>query len=65
MTTKERISEWIEEGISRGCTHMLVVCDTFEYDEFPVYVRPDELSQVVYERYECQNMQRVMEIYEL
>lgn len=44
---------------------MLVVCDTFEYDEFPVYVRPDEISQLVYERYEGQNMQRVLEIYDL
>jgi hypothetical protein len=30
-TTKEDISQWFDEGVKKGATHMLVVTDTFDY----------------------------------
>lgn len=65
MTTKEDIRGWFERGVEEGATHMIVVCDTFDHEDYPVYVRPDQISQVVYEEYEGKNMQRVMEVYDL
>lgn len=64
-TSRETIRGWIERGIAHGCTHMLVVCDTFTYEDYPVYVTPDQICQIVYEDYAGQNMQKVMEIYDL
>lgn len=65
-TTKDDIREWLERGLnSEGVTHMLVVCDTFEYEDYPVYITEDQIPQEVYEEYQGQNMQKVMEIYDL
>lgn len=44
---------------------MVVVCDTFEYDDYPVYVKQDENVREVYEKYNGPNMQKVMEVYNL
>jgi hypothetical protein len=66
MTTHSDIREWLERGKKdkRKPTHMLVVCDTFDHEDYPVYVYPDE---DVYKRSEGyrngENMQRLMEVY--
>ena len=64
-TTQQDIREWFERGVEQGATHMIVVCDTFDYEDYPVYVPPDKIPQVVYEEYQGKNMQRVMEVYDL
>lgn len=37
-TTKKIIAEWIESGLEKKATHMIVVCDTFDHTDYPVYV---------------------------
>ena len=69
-TTREEISEWFDEGVRQGATHMVVVCDTFAYEDYPVYVKPTENVYDVYDKNggdkgENDNMQRVMEVYDL
>jgi hypothetical protein len=45
---------------------MLVVCDTFDYDDYPVYVKPGEDPRQKAETYQRgENMQRLMECYSL
>ena len=34
-TTKEDISVWFDEARREGATHLLVVCDEFDYEEAP------------------------------
>lgn len=41
-TTRGQISKWFEEGKRMGATHMVVVCDTYDYSDFPIYVMPGE-----------------------
>lgn len=41
MTTRQQISGWYEVGLDLEASHMLVVTDTFDYDDYPVYVRID------------------------
>lgn len=67
MTTKIEISSWFDRGLSSEDkpTHMLVVCDTFDYEDYPVYVKPTQDARKVYEEYSAKNMQRVMEVYKL
>lgn len=62
-TTKPEIKEWLEDGKKKGATHMIVVCDTYDYEDYPVYVLQDEDVRGKYEEYNGPNMQLVMEVY--
>lgn len=64
-TTREDIRGWLERAKKAGATHMLVVCDTYDHEEYPVEVKPSENVQEVYKQYQGPNMQRVMECYNL
>jgi hypothetical protein len=64
-TTKEDISSWIKLGQDQGATHLIVVCDTWDYTDYPVYVMPTEDVHTQYTHYNGPNMQRVMEVYNL
>jgi hypothetical protein len=44
---------------------MLVVCDTFDHEDYPVFVNKDQQVRSVYDEYNDKNMQRVMEVYNL
>jgi hypothetical protein len=68
-TTKQDILYWLERGLENGCTHLLVVCDTFEYEEYPVYIYPkgtpnekDDVQDAI-DHFNGPNMQIVMEVY--
>jgi hypothetical protein len=63
--TKEDIEGWIDEGIAQGATHVIVVCDDFNYEDYPVYVMASQIAQEVVDGYNGVNMQRVMEVYDL
>lgn len=65
MTTKNEIWEWLKRGQEAGATHMLVVCDTYDYEDYPVYVNPKENVKDKYKEFQGVNMQRVMEVYDL
>ena len=64
-TTKEDISAWFDMGVQQGATHMIVVCDTFDHEDYPVFVLPGEDVREKYKKYDGENMQRVMEVYSL
>ncbi len=36
------IKRWFRNGKKNGATHMIVVCDTFDYEDYPVYVEKGE-----------------------
>ena len=42
-----------------------MVCDTFDHEDYPVYVKPGEDVRAIYAQYNGPNMQRVMEVYNL
>lgn len=63
-TTVEDIRRWLENA-PEGTHHMLVVCDTFDYDDYPVYVKGDEDVHKAAAKNDGQNMQRLMEVYSL
>lgn len=65
MTTKDQISDWFDRGVKDGATHMIVVCDTYGYEDYPVYVYPDENPMLIQEKFSGKNMQKVMEVYNL
>ena len=62
-TTREDIRAWLERGKTEGATHMIVACDTFDHEDYPVFVKPGQDVRKVYAEYNGPQMQRVMECY--
>ncbi len=62
MTTRAEIEEWLTRG-KEGNTHMVVVCDTFSWEDYPVFVTKGEDVHEVVAKYDGKNMQKVMEVY--
>ena len=65
MAYKEKIISWIARGQKQCATHMIVVCDTYDWEEHPVYVMPSEDVHKKFDEFNGQNMQKVMEVYNL
>jgi hypothetical protein len=63
--TKEDLKRWFQEGVEKSATHMIVVCDTFDYDDYPVFVKRGENIEDKIAHYNDKNMQTIMEIYNL
>lgn len=64
-TTKEDIRRWFESGKSQKATHMIIVCDTYDHEDYPVFVNEDQDVKEREAYYEHEHMQRVMEVYNL
>lgn len=64
-TTQEDIKGWLAEGKKEKATHVVIVCDTFDYEDYPVYVKKGQDIHKVVDAYHGKNMARVMEVYNL
>lgn len=64
-TTKRDIQRWLDQGLQDGATHVIVVVDTYDYEDYPVYVSATQNVHTVLKAYQGVNMQRVMEVYDL
>ena len=62
--SKLDIIGWFDRGVDQGATHMIVVCDTYDWEDYPVYVSPDQDVHKIEKGYRG-NMQKVMEVYKL
>ena len=59
--TREEVDRWIAEGQKRGAKYIISVCDTWDYDDYPVYVMPDDNLEEQKTKYSG-NMQRINEV---
>ena len=65
MTTAQEIQAWFIAAEQAGATHMLVVCDQFDWSDYPVSVgRTEDVSERI-AHYRAASMQRVMEVYDI
>lgn len=62
---EEMIREWLRRGVESGATHVIIVCDTWDHEDYPSYVKPGESVQAKLDYYQRADMQRVMEVYNL
>ena len=64
--TKADIVRWVREGAAKkDVTHVLIVCDTFDYEDYPVYVGNRQDVREVAKANDGPNMTRLMEVYSL
>jgi hypothetical protein len=45
MTTKDDIRNWFDRGVSLGKDIMIVLCDPFDYEQYPIYTDAAEYEQ--------------------
>jgi hypothetical protein len=65
-TTKAEIRGWLERGKDKGATHLFVVCDTFDWEDYPEfgnYANAAEAEKAA-SRYP-RDMQKLMEVYRI
>jgi hypothetical protein len=63
--TREDIRAWLERGVGRGASHVIVATDTFDWGDYPVFVMPEQSAADEVERLRKQDMTKVMEVYKL
>ena len=62
-TTRELILDWCKNGISKGKKYMVVLCDTWDYEDYPCYF--DTKEETINLINNPGRMQRHMESYNL
>lgn len=64
--SRELIRGWFIEGVESGFRWMIIACDTFNYEDYPVFIETAEEYIEKYKHYSnSNNMQRIMEVYDL
>jgi len=43
---------------------MIVVCDTLDHEDYPIYVKPDDNFWKIHKQFDLKNMQRILEVYD-
>lgn len=60
--SRKDVDRWIDTAKQRGYKYIISVCDTFDYDDYPVYIKDlNELKDRM-DDYDGVNMQKINEI---
>ena len=63
MTIRQQIKEWAEQGIAGKNKYMVILCDTFDWTDYPHFC--STLADVKRKYANPGSMQKVMESYDL
>ncbi|MCK9437416.1 MAG: hypothetical protein M0Q12_09430 [Synergistaceae bacterium] len=63
--SRQTIEKWFKAGLAQEASHMIVVCDTYDWTDYPVYVSQGQDPKGIKLHYNRAAMQRVMEVYNL
>ena len=64
MTTVAQLRTWFDIGVAEKASYMIVVCDTYNHTDYPVFYGEVGLSDKI-NYYHHKNMQEVMAVYRL
>jgi hypothetical protein len=64
-TSREDISRWYDEGAQKGASHMIVAADTYDHENYPVFVSSWSKLAGELQALRLQNMTKIMEVYRL
>jgi hypothetical protein len=62
--SKSDIRGWFDDGVAQHASHMIVVCDTFDHTDFPIFTAEENFWEA-HDSHNGPNMTRVMEVYDL
>ena len=63
--TQEDINRWKQRAIIDGARYVVSVCDTFDYDDYPVYCKDETELAEAKAKYDGSNMQRINEVIDM
>jgi hypothetical protein len=63
--SREEVDRWIQWAIAHKCEFIISVCDTFDWDDYPVYCEDKNELILVVDNYDGVNMQRINEIIQI
>ena len=63
--TLQDIQGWLDEAKKDNATHLIIAVDTYDHENYPVYVTSDENIQKEIERIENASMQNIDEVYKM
>jgi predicted heme/steroid binding protein len=63
--TLATISSWVRQGVAEGSRWVIIVCDRYDYTNYPLYVAEDGDFYQVYDSHNGPNMTSVDEVYDL
>lgn len=66
VTTVAEIKSWFDQAVAESAGYMIVVCDTFDHSDYPVFCKDDAAVLDRYAYY-CLDapMQKIMEVYDV
>lgn len=65
--TPHTIEKWFNNGVNNPekPSHLIVVCDTFDYSNYPIYVFEGQNVRDEVNKIDRKDMSKVMEVYNL
>jgi len=63
--SREDIESMFEDGVRGKYKYMIIICDQFDYSDYPVFVHSKEMAMDKLEEIRHQSMTKVMEVYDL
>lgn len=64
MTTTSEIRQWFEQGQFLKKDYMIIVCDTYDHEDYPLYTTKASFWEQ-HKQHNGVNMQQIMEVYDL
>lgn len=62
--TRDDIRTWLAQAKAQGASHLIIMHDTFDHENYPIYVKPTESARTIAHE-KTGNMQRVEECYSM
>lgn len=63
--TRLEIAQWYNQGVEDGARYMIIACDEFDHDNYPVYADTAKEVHDEYDRLMAAPMSGIDEIYDL
>jgi hypothetical protein len=63
--SREDIRNWFQRAEKEGDKYMIIVCDTFDHDDYPIFCKDAVTCMNEYDDHNGKNMQRIMEVYDI
>ena len=60
--TREDVDGWIKYAKKNGYKFIVSVCDTYDWDDYPVYCKDEERLTDEYNHHNGSNMQKINEV---
>ena len=62
-TSVADLQAMFKRGVHKNSKYMIIICDTYDWEDYPFYVGADDDFWKIYDEHNGKNMQKIMEGY--